>query len=108
MKELGLSIHKLRSLLIHADKNNTWYEVYSSNFENGSALFWEWVALTEGVIQALLANQIVVSNFRPSGHAYMDLTPPKPMPRHKSVTIIQARRTGKNYNHINPIDLHKY
>lgn len=107
MKEPGLSTHKLRALLTHADKNNTWYEVYSSNVEKNSC-FWEWVALTEGVIQALLTDQIVVSNFRPSGHVYMDLTPPKPIPRHKSVTIIQARRTGKNYNHINPIDLHKY
>lgn len=30
----GLTTHKLRALLKHADANNTWYEVYSTNIDH--------------------------------------------------------------------------
>jgi len=104
MAKHGLTISKLKDLLAFADKNNTWYEVYSANTDdNGSGLFWEWIPLTEGVIVALQMNMILVKNFRTTGNQYIKLKAPRPKP----VIIVNARKTNKKYNHTKGIDLYK-
>lgn len=103
----GMTHIQLRELFNFAQRDGKIeYQVYSTNIDDTYGPYgpyWEWIPLTVGVIETVKAKQIIVSNFRTTVSTYNTIKEPRPKP----VVLYPARKTGKRYNHVKPIDLYK-
>lgn len=97
-----INADKLQSLLDFSDRNRLTYEVYTSNVD-GDGYFWEWLELSESIVETVRARQIVVANFRTRTREKYSLREPRPQP----VVLYAARPTSKKYKHTVAICLYK-
>lgn len=121
----NMSIHNkactftlLSEKYMHSVKLNFYYEVYATNRDD---IYWQWIPLTEGVVECVKARLIVVTNIR-IGKRYEKYQCEdyhnklaqrgnderyNGMLERVKVTLYEARKTGPKYKHIEIIDLYK-
>lgn len=102
--EYGLTYDKLLDMLHYADRNGIMYEVYVARNHNDplDGYHFDWEPLTVAVALQLNDHKIRVANFRTAESLYGIREP-----RGRPVLLYKARKTGKKYNHVKPIDLYK-